>query len=323
MNNGPQIVETVIDSTNKKSRKGRWSQSACVHSKCDLPFSGIHRRDQFESYYRSNWGSADIGFQIKSQLNLSSYINFSKPDFQQNNSFELLPFLFDLDDTIAMAGKEYWKKLRRKPQSAYGAYTWAVAPLASDAKSLYNTATDIFGGLERSCSTKPFKRVCPITFQQRCVDSAAIYREFVGSLSITGYHSVSPPNNVLDALGVFADEIGFHPDLKTAWDILPLSFVIDYWLPMGDFLESLHPRSWFKPDQTFTGTGTLKGRWRQRVSEWKRDYDVYCSGKFYHRGIPISVTKSAQYAKPLEWSSPNWRQVFNTAYLAAQSRGSR
>lgn len=42
------------------------------------------------------------------------------------------------------------------------------------------------------------------------------------------------------------DWIGLHPDLATCWDLVPLSFLVNYIIPVGKFLEEFRQGGWMK-----------------------------------------------------------------------------
>jgi hypothetical protein len=111
------------------------------------------------------------------------------------------------------------------------------------------------------------------------------------------------------------DTLGVHPDLKTAWDIVPLSFVVDYFIPVGDILESLHPRGWAPSCYQFTGY--------QSLSLTTID-TYYVSNSSYTLGLNPYIRKRYQRSylntsvgahSPVKWSAPSLKEIFNTAYL--------
>jgi len=58
----------------------------------------------------------------------------------------------------------------------------------------------------------------------------------------TGVYNVAG----LDNADRLLDTIGFHPDLNTAWDLIPYTFLINDAFAVADALDSLWPRGWVR-----------------------------------------------------------------------------
>lgn len=182
-------------------------------------------------------------------------------DFQSNNQFELIPFLMEIDETINLMFEDIFDFLwSRPPHQTYFEFQWSLKPLLSDITSIVNSISDMYDGIIRMVDQYAGRKVsrrCPIR-----VEHTDQYWEYVaeGTFSFKGIVNVSGaiPENLADGAAVFLDEIGLNLDLRTLWDISPLSFVIDYFLPIGDMLESLHPRGWFTPELSLYGSSSMK-----------------------------------------------------------------
>lgn len=223
-------------------------------------------------------------------------------EFQSNNSFELIPFLFDLDGTIAMFAKKFWRQI------SYGSVNWGILPFISDVRSLVNTVKDILDNrVEKDLAKSAYE--CKRSFR-----TGSAYGDFYGSYRMSGKVSVGLPDMSSEhmAMYILLDELGVHPDLKTLWDVIPLSFVADYFFPVGDYLESVHPRGWFNPSVTFTGGVSLTGIADVKytpTSTVRSKVDVFSRRQSSFIGStrpPVSPS----------WQAPNARELFNTAYLA-------
>lgn len=255
--------------------------------------------------FLTNFGGAndgEIALTYATQ-SLDDFVTFAL-EFQQNNKFELIPAVFDLDGTLAMFTRKFWRQI------SYGAVNWGLLPFVSDVKSLYNTCLDYKGRiLDQLTNQMEVEKTFPLNYN----DGIFTFR---GTIRLTGTYWVSSPVNAITSLKIFADELGVHPDLKTIWDVIPLSFVADYFLPVGDYLESVHPRGWFNPVIQFTGNGTISGQWSRAWGlEGQKPTAPYSSGKGFSRGISISQSFTKDVNKSPNWQCPNPRQVFNTAYL--------
>jgi hypothetical protein len=132
-------------------------------------------------------------------------------DFQENNSFEIIPFLVDLDDTLAMFGKKFAQSL------TYGGLTWGVLPFISDVKSLAATVGDILSGIHNTVEkmSPPQARRVPLKVKDH--DGYYSLVDIDGTITMTGSWDVGSiiPDSPEEILQFLLDEIGFHPDLKT------------------------------------------------------------------------------------------------------------
>lgn len=241
----------------------------------------------------------------------SMYVNL---DFQSNNSFELIPFLLDWDGMLASFGKKLLSTI-----TDYGGITWGVMPLISDLKSLVASLTDIQSGMLKSYESLLGKRI------SRRFNFSARHEDGYFKYYCNGYASLGgclvgdylPPHDLNAMLAVFLDELGLHPDARTVWDVIPLSFAVDYILPVGDFLESLHPRGWFKPTISLDGTSSVKLNVNQTPKA--PDSGSTCKYTVYSRKVGVSNFPSRPLVEP-KFTMPSFRELFNIAFLARQRR---
>lgn len=243
-------------------------------------------------------------------------------DFQENNNFELLPFLFDLDDTLAMFTKKFWAQL------SYGSLSWGVLPFISDLKSLIDTCRDIQSDLAKSYEKYVGKRVTRrFTYKKYFLStskSGSWNQLYEGTVVLQGnIVDFDMPDTAFEASLVLLDELGLNLDLKTVWDVIPFSFVLDYFLPIGDALEALHPRGWFSPRFKFNGTVSFD---IEITSTWNRGLTsnvAYApsNARVYWRDIINDNTLSTRPTVEPEWTCPSWREIFNTYYLSEGIRG--
>lgn len=232
-------------------------------------------------------------------------------DFQENNSFEIIPFLVDLDDTLAMFGKKFAQSL------TYGGLTWGVLPFISDVKSLAATVGDILSGIHNTVEKMSPPQARRVPFKVKDHDGYYSLVDIDGTITMTGSWDVGSiiPDSPEEIIQFLLDEIGFHPDLKTIWDVIPLSFVADYFLPVGDVLESVHPRGWFRPTIGFYGGWSCKANVSLKGNRaWQGSLgklDIYYRSE---AGDHLVLPTRAPMIHP-EWSAPSWREIFNTWYL--------
>nr|WEU70967.1 MAG: maturation protein [Hangzhou steitz-like virus 7] len=252
-------------------------------------------------------------------------------DFQQNDEFEILMFIKEWDETLASFSKgilEQASRLAKKRLTGatkanarevfdeYGRQTWGVVPLLSDINSLVDTLSDIRGGMQKAYEKIIGKRITRAKSWETDFVGPTCTFKVRGITRISGYITgdYALPQDPKDSFFIFLDEVGFHPDLKTVWDGIPFSFVADYFLPIGDFLESLHPRGWFCPEFTIAGGYSIK-------------YAIMAYPKAPHTGDPCLIkgftrtpgvppNLSSRYPPKINFEAPSPREIFNTLYLA-------
>lgn len=248
-------------------------------------------------------------------LNAARNYMYLPLDFQENNDFEIIPFLVDLDDTIAMFSLKFLKSI------SYGGFTWGIRPFMSDVKSLMNTVGDLQDGIIKSVEKYAGKRVhrrIPLEFEMSGIHSRL---QCSGYITLTGYPDMNSavPSNSRDAFLAFLDEIGLHLDLKTVWDVIPMSFALDYLFPVGDILESIHPRGWYCPTISFTGGYSIN----LNVDVWTTGYWAGYGGKakLYYRS-PESANLTLTTRPPVvpEWKWPGITETFNLWYLFGKNK---
>jgi hypothetical protein len=293
--------------------------SDVVHRKYLSFASGYLGRIGQNRHFIFNSGNWDlVNGPLPAEVNAQLYSTHSAmlDSLLEKPSFELIPFLADIDSTLAMFSRKFLRDL------SYGSVTWGVLPFVSDVKALLTSLKTIFNAGGPSCKRVSLKR--PIayakSFASLCEESRVTYPvvSVVGETRLNGYVVYNRPdmNKLINKALFLADQLGVHPDLKTAWDIIPLSFVVDYFLPIGSLLESLHPRGWGSSAVTFTGyqsssytveIATCYKQGSELFNHIPSFAKVY--GRWYYDGL---VRPSSPQ---IEWSAPSMKEIFNTAYL--------
>lgn len=239
--------------------------------------------------------------------------------FQDDNDFELLSLIAELDDLLATFTWNFWKQI------SYGSANWGVLPLISDIKSLISSLNNFYSRAferdltkyanSRYAKSKSFSysgSTLPTNPNISCNWTLS------GTLRLNGYTNIviPSPSAQITALQIFADELGFHPDLRTIWDLLPLSFVVDYFLPVGDLIESLHPRGWFNPRITFDGACSFKGvvyhDAPHTFDRVRTSPTLPC--RFYRRWHQ-RFTSGTRQTPQVDFKLPSLRELFNTWYV--------
>jgi hypothetical protein len=63
-------------------------------------------------------------------------------------------------------------------------------------------------------------------------------------ITLYAHEDFSGAETVLDGVLTSLKRLGLQPDLYNAWDMIPFSFVADWFLPIGDYLEHMQKVDW-------------------------------------------------------------------------------
>lgn len=236
--------------------------------------------------------------------------NLTTLEFQKNNNFNLLIFLFEWAETLASL-------LNPLSLASYGGYKWGIKPIISDVLSLIDTFRDIFGRISENLSRKR------IVVNSSAIGSIDFGRgnTFNVDLTVRGSGFMQPGSldlDYFDLIRIFLDEIGLHFNLATLWDALPLSFLLDGYVPIGASLEALHPSRWFRPvikfDGGYTAKGTVVAEGIPHPNGAQGFYPISGTGTFdIFVRAPLSFD-SSQVENNISW--PDEPPLFDTAYIA-------
>lgn len=304
-----RTTERITSQTSTRTRRGNYTAwNPVTHIKCDGKH-GLVTAPGGTLRYRDGTNLDYVRIDPIVQYGLSqAYIGL---DFIEDNSFELIPFLIDWDDTMAMFSTKFLKEI------SYGAVNWGVLPFISDLKSLAGSLDAINGKILSSYEKIVGKRITRrFSWEHKFPCPPWFDHHVEGITTLSGYlvGDVVYPDSISRALAVFLDELGINPDIKTLWDIIPLSFVGDYFLPIGDFLESFHPRGWFNPTFSFSGGYSITASVDERYS-----YGYSGGGltyKLYVRSGKANLSLPSRPPVQPEFSSPSFRELFNTYYVS-------
>lgn len=240
-------------------------------------------------------------------------LNWKK--LESSSDFGLIQALAELDDSVAIFTRRFWQQL------SYGSLTWGVMPFLSDLQALIDQAQS----LARRVGGDPmqYEEQVNSTYTVPVVFAAGNGTwEGTLELDVTTRHTgvvTLPGAGILEGF----DRLGFHPDVATAWDLVPLSFVVDYLLPIGDVLERFSDRGWVKAVNftgwqthkilgTFTGSrrnaGSDSGTWSEKIEfeTFKRD-----------RLSSAVLLDDGPNLDDVQWLDiPSPRAVFNMLYLS-------
>lgn len=147
----------------------------------------------------------------------------------------IIQILAEIDDTIAIFTRRFWSKL------SYGSVSWGLIPFVQDIVAVAKAVSN----LTKDLSHFQFEQEEKVSYSSS-IPATGNYFAFVGytgesTLRKTGFINLDASDFISKAL----DWLGFHPDLATAWDLVPYSFLVDYIFPIGSYLESFRT-GWVK-----------------------------------------------------------------------------
>lgn len=186
--------------------------------------------------FHPNWTTATmldmvIGLVPPMELNWHKLLTSSE--------YGLIQGLAELDDSIAIFRRKFWQEI------SYGSFTWGVLPFFSELNALVEQARNFNNRAADNLQQYEDQEVYSVS------DTTSYPRSYGGTETVsingqvtrrlTGYITI-PYSPILEAY----DRLGFHPDLATAWDLVPASFLVDVLLPIGEALEAYSDRGWIK-----------------------------------------------------------------------------
>jgi hypothetical protein len=243
--------------------------------------------------------------------------SFSWDSLPSSNKFGIIQFFAELDDTLAMFTTKFWKEL------SYGSFTWGVQPVISDIQNISKTAANMLNAKGPHANSWRFES--SDTYKaSRSIQGAFPASEIELTIHRQGF--VFPPElEGLGALVTALDAAGFHPDLATVWDLVPLSFVVDYFLPVGKLVDSIHSRGWVRA-VSFTGWTSVKVKlsysmWSGTNQSQHVITDPRTVYSYYARWFERNVLELPSRPIPdYQIKPPSVTQLFNTLYILLGKR---
>lgn len=114
--------------------------------------------------------------------------------------------------------------------------------------------------------------------------------------------------NSAQQLYVMLKRTGLCLDAYNIWDMIPLSFVIDWFLPIGDFLEDFS-QNWVADSAIFDiATVTTSWKWSHTIQDTNGCYDI----SYYSRTVTTDPPEFESYSE-----DPSTKTVLKRAVDAA------
>lgn len=305
-----EIIEYIADN----KAVGTFRHQPCLHLKYRQRASGEYQTLSFR-------GITDhqVGLRIASVLeDCLGSLTAPPPKFVKNNKFDMLPFLVELDDTFAMFSLKFIKNF------SYGSFTWGIMPFLYDVRALADSYSDIIRGFDYYGTSRQLcEDTAPLSLEGELemvnTEPVLFSLDGLSRIESAATATLDGAKESLNRLYFLLDEFGVNPDAAAVWEALPLSFLVDYFVNIGETLESLHPRGWVDWGWTSTGFTSFKGSFEHLVRYETYALPAQASGTIYVRSALREVAVAKQRVE-LEWQSPSLHQWFNTAYLLTALR---
>lgn len=317
----PTVYEWIDTTYSPRNKRGRYTRfNPVTHIKCvdnNAWDFGPGAATVSESG-RVEWIQSIMSNLIAGSLS-QAYIAL---DFQKNDDFGLLVFLAELDETIALFAKDLWELALKgfRDKSTYGAIQWGVIPFVDELFALIDSFKDTYDGIVRSMEKLTGHRISrrsPVKGTIIGVDGKVRF-EYEGFVAFHGFLNFPVPSGA-DAISIFLDELGFHPDLKTIWDLIPASFVVDYFVPISDMIESIHPRGWFNPTMSFLQTRDFYWSLNVEIKAYGNRADhvghMNTHNLYLRSNEPVQVSSRPPVIP--DWDVPSLKNLLDTLYVVS------
>jgi hypothetical protein len=232
-----------------------------------------------------------------------------------SSSFNSLLFLNELSETVAMFGLKVLKQSIRRPFSAYGWMEFGYLPFLAELQSILSaisTALSLLRGEGKPFSThySPYLSIVDQVYDTRFGQQKFT---IIGNYTCRFTGTIKPDLSGLGGL----DLIGLHPDILTLWEAKPLSFLVDYFLPIGDFLDNFARGGWVSSAR-FTGFVSEKYGISFN-SAYPNDtiLTLYRTSGYTRQVVKNQSFPVKSFPKKIELEVPSFRQLFNAIYIAA------
>lgn len=262
-----------------------------------------------QTSYAGSFFNRDISFRdyVHPYLNR---LNVKK--LATSNQADILTNLAEFDDTVLMFGKNL------KKSASYGGYKWGWSPLINDIMAVNDAAAAVKNSvLDGNRRTNRYVTIDKFVVSSPILDTSYCKVRHHWDVSVKYSGTISYENDIL----AFYDYMGFHPSPKLIWDLVPLSFAVDYVLPIGDMLSNISPaRGWVK-SANFTGWRVVKATLREEIVELKSPYKFLLEHppshyvfRDYLNGVHL---EQKRIRKELRFNFPTIQQAFDLAYLSS------
>jgi len=295
----------------------RWTKN-CNHVEYIfkwIPFSGTRYSSSSAHAVESNMHKDDPPWWTASPYPAWPYDDFDSgfnarafsamlPDLEQ--AMNLSVFLLELNDITRLKGLfTKWSGLTKKLAEGHLSYSFGVKPFISDVKKLWNTLTNhqsiledflerrgkvqkryYTEGLQSDSETSPTYSPAGYT---RIYHKGNDECQYWASMTYT--YDCPDIDNYWQFIQAMRQMLGLRLSASVVWELIPFSFVVDWFWRVGDFLEqfeeSVYPVTVKVLEYTVTKKRTLTYRTHLKYYDpygvWKDTIISTGKSKFYTR----------------------------------------
>lgn len=182
-----------------------------------------------------------------------------KDDLLQSDRFSIINFFLELREIGSMC--------KALDKYRYVDYSFGIAPLIDDIKNISNRLTQsidtINGRLDAYSKPIPLSLVRTYhtggTIPVGAFPNTETYVNYNLTVKCSFKGTIHVELPILSRYNrdytLWLDQIGFHPDLATVWEAIPFSWLIDWFIPIGNNLESMSG-TWLNPTIIFNGSSS-------------------------------------------------------------------
>lgn len=317
---GEFVLEYTDETLSSYIQSYRKSQAPgpCYHYKVLEPETGLRaiKHDKTEVHVVANGGyyAPIVDSSLLDYAFAGSQHSLNWKKLSSSNEAGLLQNLAELDDTVAMMSTGILKS------ASYGGYQWGWKPLIADSLAVIDTI--------QKCAKYPPGAPQPYADTNKITKKIVVggpeeftYTELTVTQIVKLEGTVTVPLDILS----YYDFLGFHPKPSLYWDLVPLSFAIDWFLPIGDMIAKLDPPEGWVKSVNFTG-------WKMttlEISEFNHHHNNYSPlngcrkyKKFWREHVSnIALEQKTVVKSPRPPFSHSLANVADAAYLAKTFMG--
>lgn len=289
----------------------------CIHFKCLEPATGIRAIVPGGHVHRIDSGGFTLPIIDRSLVDpafngVEHSLNWKK--LTSSNEAGLLQNLAELDDTVAMMTVGIAKSM------SYGGYQWGWKPLIADSLAVIDVVKRCAkfppGAPQPYVDSNVITKVVNIGGPGLFADATVTVKR---TEKLDGFVTVP-----LDILSYY-DFLGFHPKPSLIWDLIPLSFAIDWFLPIGDMIAQMEPAQGWVKSVSFTGWKMVTHEYTETVRKFSVFEPINGAKKykvFSRRWCQnIALEQKTVARKPRPPFSHSLSNVGDAAYLAKTFMG--
>lgn len=283
----------------------------CCHFK-SLPTMGTFSLyDSMRYNYTGTW-HGKLEFPRHADI---PYLSFDWEKLPSSSEFNLILMFSELRSTMEIFKIAFWKNL------TYGSASWGVLPFIGELRAV-GRALAKYQAYINGLVNIPYndKITTVIEDPRKGYGTVTTYANITQTYKGFVNYGKDPFSKQAAKLDFF----GFHPDILTAWDSIPLSFLMNEFLPFVQLIDKVVDRGWVRT-VSFTGWYSRKGVWSQLVNGGIPDCGFIRNDMPMVAGYERRYLIDAQLSNFIEPSylqaeMPTMEALMNVAYIMLSNK---